>query len=325
MRSLCCLLVFCAAVIAQNASLSGIVRDGTGGAVPEATITNVNEETAVELRLTTNAELLFVAPSLAPGRYLVSTAHEGFTSTRTGPVVLEAQATPRLEIALQVARVDATVEVRDTPVLLEESPSVASNITRDQIITLPLNERDFNQLVLLAAGAVENIGSGNGRDFGGVALKGSRTFSNDYLLDGMPNNDVDQGRSAIPVSVDLIRESRVTSVVSQADYGQAGAQISVVSRTGTNRYHGNAFEYFRGTALQARNPFNSSATEYSSSRITKETASGKRRHASRPCRWTSSGLSTADASLAKELPLIHRRSANLAAAGGVQSVQPRES
>jgi hypothetical protein len=121
--------------------------------------------------------------------------------------VLEAQATPRLEIALQVARVDATVEVRDTPVLLEESPSVASNITRDQIITLPLNERDFNQLVLLAAGAVENIGSGNGRDFGGVALKGSRTFSNDYLLDGMPNNDVDQGRSAIPVSVDLIRES----------------------------------------------------------------------------------------------------------------------
>lgn len=261
MRSLCCLLVFGAAAMAQNASLSGIVRDGTGAAVPAASITIVNEETAVELRLTTNAEGLFVAPSLAPGRYLVTTAHEGFTSTRTGPVLLEAQATRRLEIALQVARVDATVEVRDTPVLLEESPSVASNITRDQINTLPLNERDFNQLVLLAAGAVENIGSGNGRDFGGVALNGNRAFSNDYLLDGMPNNDVYQGRSAIPVSVDLIREFRVTSVVSQAEYGQAGAQISVVSRTGTNRYHGSAFEYFRGTALQARNPFNFEATQ----------------------------------------------------------------
>ncbi|HET8547676.1 MAG TPA: carboxypeptidase regulatory-like domain-containing protein [Bryobacteraceae bacterium] len=256
MRCLTWLLLSCASLAAQNASLSGVVLDATGSAVPQAAILVTNEDTGAQLRLETNVEGIFLAPSLPPGRFTVEAARPGFATARAEHVVLEAQQVRRIQLTLQLSQIATRIEVVDSPVVLDESVAVASNITREQINTLPLNSRDFNQLVLLAAGAVENINSGNGRDFGGVAVNGNRAFSNDYLIDGVPNNDVYQGRSAIPVSIDLIREFRVTSLVAPAEYGQAGTQVSVVSRGGTNRFHGSAFEYYRGTTWQARNPFN---------------------------------------------------------------------
>lgn len=140
--------------------------------------------------------------------------------------------------------------------MLTQSASVESTIIREQIESLPLNGRDFNGLVLLAAGAVENINSGNGKDFGSVAANGNRAFSNDYLLDGTANNDVFQGRSGVAVSVDVIREFKVTSGVAPAEFGQAGTQVTVVTRGGTNKIHGNVFEYHRGNTWQARDRFN---------------------------------------------------------------------
>ena len=135
------------------------------------------------------------------------------------------------------------------------SPSIESTITRQQIEELPLNGRDFNQLVLLAAGSVDN-NVGGGTDFGSVALNGNRTYGNGYLIDGMPNTNSFQGTSAVPLSIDVIREFKVISGVAPAEYGQGGAQISIVTQGGTNKLHGNLFEYYRGNALEARDPFN---------------------------------------------------------------------
>ena len=128
-------------------------------------------------------------------------------------------------------------------------------MVREQIQNLPLNARDFNQLVLLAAGAVESAYSGY--DFGSVAVNGNRAYGNDYMIDGTPNTNPFVRTSAAAVSVDVIREFKVTSGVAAAEYGQAGTQVSVVTRSGSNLLHGSVFEYNRSNTWQATNPFNS--------------------------------------------------------------------
>src|SRR5205823_14786458 len=134
-----------------------------------------------------------------------------------------------------------------------DSPAIEATIVRRQIEELPLNGRDFNQLVLLSAGSVDNNTGGN-NDFGLVSLNGNRTYGNAYLVDGTPNTNSFQGTAAAPLSIDVIREFKVISGVAPAEYGQGGAQISVVTQGGTNRFHGTLCEYFRGTALGARDP-----------------------------------------------------------------------
>src|SRR5207244_1947512 len=133
-----------------------------------------------------SAEGLFVVTSLAPGNYRVEAEAQGFQTRAAEHVKLDAQQSRRILLALPVGGVSQEIDVVSKAPLLEESPSVASTVTRDQVDSLPLNSRDFNQLVLLAGGAVDNINSGNGRDFGAVAVNGNRAFSNDYLIDGTP-------------------------------------------------------------------------------------------------------------------------------------------
>jgi len=157
---------------------------------------------------------------------------------------------------MEVGSVSGRIEITaDAAPVYTTSQSVESTVTREQISTLPLNSRDFNQLVLLAAGAVEDINAGNGRNFGGVAANGNRSFSNDYTIDGAPNNDVYQGLSALPLSIATIQEFKFTSGAASAQYGQAGAQVTVITRGGTNKFRGSLFEYFRNEFLQARNTF----------------------------------------------------------------------
>jgi len=91
-------------------------------------------------------------------------------------------------------------------------------------------------------------------NLGSVAVNGNRSYSNEYTVDGVPNNYSYQNVSAIPVSVDLIREFKVVSGVAPAEYGQGGTNVVMVSRSGGNRFHGSLFEYFRGNSLLARNP-----------------------------------------------------------------------
>ena len=244
------------ALHAQNARLTGDVVDPSGLAIAGASIKLVNEGTRAELHTRTGAAGEFVFPSVPPGSYELQVEASGFKSaTRTG-VKLDVSDIAKLHIAMEVGAVSDHVEVTgDAAPVVVTSQSVESAITREQVATLPMNGRDFNQLVLLAPGAVDNINNGNGRDFGSVAANGNRAFSNDYTIDGAPNNDVYQGKSALPLSIDTIQEFKITSGAASAQYGQAGTQITVITRGGTNRFHGSLFEYYRSDAFQARNPF----------------------------------------------------------------------
>jgi hypothetical protein len=240
---------------APEGLIKGTIFDSTGAVVPAATLTARHNESGVERTTESNGSGSYVLYPLRPGTYTLTINAKGFRTERVEALEIEVAAVTKRDFRLQVGAVEETVTVSaQGEALLVRSISVESTVTRPQIEHLPLNGRDFNQLVLLAAGTVEN--SYSGRDFGAVAANGNRNFSNDYQLDGSSNNNRFNGRAAANVSVDLIREFKVISGVAPAEYGQAGTQVVVVSRSGSNQWHGSAFEYHRGSALQASDPFN---------------------------------------------------------------------
>lgn len=251
-------LVLTPLVVAQTTSgrIAGTVSDATGAVIVGAKVTARNLETGRERAAMTNSEGNYVLYPLAPGLYEITVQSPGFRTERLENLRVDVGAVLTRNVRLEVGGVEQQVVVSadDIPVL-SQSASVESTIVREQIESLPLNGRDFNELVTLVAGAVDN-NVGGGTDFGAVAVNGNRAYSNDYLLDGTPNNNLYQNRSAAPISVDLIREFKVTSGVAAAEYGQAGTQVSVISRSGTNEFRGSVFWYYRGNTLQARDPFN---------------------------------------------------------------------
>ncbi len=250
--------LFAPALTAQTTSgrIAGAVLDSSGAVVAGAALTAKNVETGAERSAKSNAEGNYVLYPLLPGLYQMTVQSPGFRTELLDNLRIDVAAVLTRNVTLQVGAVEQQIVISaDATPVLTQAPSLESTIVREQIDTLPLNGRDFNQLVTLAAGAVDN-NVGGGTDFGAVAVNGNRSYSNDYLLDGTPNNNLFQNRSAAPVSVDLIREFKVTSGVAAAEYGQAGTQVSVVTRSGTNRFHGSLFEYYRGNAWQARDPFN---------------------------------------------------------------------
>src|SRR5262245_10047736 len=247
-----------AAVQTTAGRVTGVVADRAGSVIPGAKVVAESDETGQQGTAVTGGQGQYLLYPLPAGSYSLTVSKEGFRVQRVErPKVSVADHLTR-NFALEVAGpvVEQVTITAGAESEVQQAPVVQSTILREQITTLPLNGRDYNQLILLAAGAVENIGSGNGRDFGAVAVNGNRAFSNDYLLDGAPNNDLYQGLSALPVSVDVIGEFKVTSNVAPAEYGQAGTQVSVITRRGSNQFRGSLFEFYRGAALEARDPFN---------------------------------------------------------------------
>ena len=229
--------------------------DSSGAVIPNATVSARNTETGVVTPASSNTEGLYVLYPLTPGAYTISIEAAGFRSERIEGVTVDLEAVLSRDVHLEVMAAQREILVVSATTLgVSESPSVQSTMVTEQIQTLPLNSRDFNQLVLLAAGAVENAYSGH--DFGGVAVNGNRAYGNDYMIDGTPNTNPFVRTSAAALSVDTIREFKVTSGAASAEYGQAGTQVSIVTRSGGNAFHGSAFEYHRGTTWQASNPFN---------------------------------------------------------------------
>jgi len=263
MRSAILLALAAVALHAQSTAgrLSGNVTDPTGAAVPAVRVTAVNTDTGLKLVETTHTEGSFVLYPLPPGVYNITAQKEGFATLTLDAVTIDVAQSLVRNLKLQVGAISQSVSVgAEAESVQTDSPSVSATIDRPQIEELPLNGRDFNQLVLLSAGSVDNATGGN-NDFGSVALNGNRTYGNGYLVDGVPNTNSFQGTSAAPLSIDLIREFKVYSGVAPAEFGQGGSQVTVVTQTGTNKFHGNLFEYYRGTQLEARDPFNTTSSK----------------------------------------------------------------
>jgi carboxypeptidase family protein len=248
-------------------TISGTVKDSTGAVLPGAKVVLLNEETGISRTVETDMAGHYSAPSLSLGNYRVTATLEGFqTEVRRG-IVLTVGREAVVDLALSVGAVTQTLEVTAEAPLVESTTASLGSLVDDRTIrALPLNGRSYDQLALVQPGVVVTAPGGNKTgDFSYGAGKrfsvgGSRANTNSFLLDGTDindqANDTPGGAAGTNLGVDTIREFQILTNSFKAEYGRAsGAVITAVTRSGTNTFHGTAFEYIRNSALDTRGFF----------------------------------------------------------------------
>ncbi|MFN0168899.1 MAG: carboxypeptidase regulatory-like domain-containing protein [Bryobacteraceae bacterium] len=252
------------AYAAVEGTVVGTVLDPSGAAIANARVAIRSEGTNFVRETQTDGTGNYVVPDLAPGSYTVTIEAAGFRRAVYSGLILRVEQKLRVDSTLQVGQVDQTVEVSGQGVLVEtDSSSIGQVVDRDRVNRLPLNGRFFLQLALLVPGAslggVSTRQSAN-QEGNSVSLNGMRSYSNTYLIDGVDNNSLFNGYYIVSPSVDAIQEFKVQMNAYSAEFGRsAGAQVNVLTRTGTNAFHGSLFEYLRNNVLDANPWFSNSA------------------------------------------------------------------
>lgn len=255
-------------------TIKGDVKDSSGGAVVGALISARNIATGQVREITSGEYGGFVLPEVAPGEYKVTASSKGFAPV-SKTVVVEVGADTSIDfafsaIATKVENVNVTAEA---PLIDTGRDTLGQVVDNHLVAELPLNGRDFGKLVALTPGVtVEGSGvAGTEKGFGQFNINGNRDRSNNYTLDGTDNNDPFFNNSALnqvgitgaPASllpVDAIQEFNLQSQFG-AEYGRnSGSVVNIITKSGTNAFHGSLFEYFRNSALDARNFFNPDGT-----------------------------------------------------------------
>src|SRR5215467_10860465 len=243
-------------------SIAGTVRDSSGAVLPGARVTATDVDRGTTFNTTTNANGEYLANPLHIGRYNITIEHEGFRKQVVGPIEVNVQSRPEVDVTLKVGQIAETVTVTsEGPQLETETSELGHLVTGRQATTLPLNGRNFAQLAQLTAGvAPAEPGSRTETSFG-FSSNGARALQNNYLLDGVDNNanlaDVLNGSAyVIQPSVDAIGEFKVETNSYSAEFGRGnGAILNAVIKSGTNRFHGDVYEFFRNDKLDGRNAF----------------------------------------------------------------------
>lgn len=254
-------LVVCPNLLrAQNvlATITGTITDSAGAVIPGATVTAHDIQRGASWPTQTNAAGVFVIPNLTVGNYDVKVEAPGFGTEVHPAFTLIMNQTARLNFTLSAGKVTQTVNVNVLPPLLQtDTTELGTLMDAHTNVTLPLATRNYNQLTLLSPGAVStNPGAFTGAmqtfQSGRPYINGNREQTNDYLLDGMDNNQIDNNDVAFSPSVDAIQEFNLISQNPPASYGNyLGGIISVTIKSGTNKFHGGAFEFFRSDLLNA--------------------------------------------------------------------------
>src|SRR5438034_2768904 len=239
------------------ASITGLVSDQTGAALPGVTITAKNQSTDVPYVTTSNEAGNYVITSLPVGTYVVTAEFAGFRTVTTNPVTLEANQVARLDVKMMVGQVQENVLVAGvSPILQTETTTVGEVISGNTVQSLPLNGRNTGQLALLLPGTVTynprgftNIGSINmNRPF----VNGNREQTNNFTVDGLDVNETIDNRVAYQPSPDALAEISVETNNYAADVGNVGgALISNVIKSGANQLKGNVFEFYRNSDFDA--------------------------------------------------------------------------
>ena len=263
--TLCALLLLNAASAwaqVDRATLSGIVRDSAGAAVPGATVIVTNLATDVEARQVTAEAGGYQINNLIPGRYRVDVELTGFKKS-TQVITLEVGQRSRLDVELAVGQFSETVTVRETtPLLNTNDATLGAVIPQMQVANLPLAIRNWDDLLALVPGVQGDryTEQGGGTSFGrtgGINVHGARALQNNFLLDGVDNNSISENVQELTTqvsrpSVDAIQEFKVVTSPYSAEYGRSpGAAISVSTKSGTNDFHGTAYEFFRNESFDS--------------------------------------------------------------------------
>ncbi|MGA3020253.1 MAG: TonB-dependent receptor, partial [Bryobacteraceae bacterium] len=247
----------------QTAEVLGTVRDPSGAAVPKATVTLTNQDTGIKVQTSTDDNGNYDFFNVQVGRYAVAVEHAGFSRFNTTDVQVTVNARQRVDISMQVGAVTESVEVKGVAAALETDTSEHGQVINTTAVAeLPLNGRNYADLALLSTNAVKSpisatfSASGTPRE-AAFNVNGMRSTYNNFLLDGGDNNAYgtsNQGYSSqlVQLSPDALAEFKVITSSYSAEYGRVGgAVISAVMKSGTNEFHGSAYEYLRNTDLNA--------------------------------------------------------------------------
>ena len=240
-----------------KATLVGQVTDQNGAIVPGAIVTVTEQTTNQKQIVTANEEGNYIVTQLDPGIYSVSIEAENFKTSVKKDVTLETGQSARFNIVLEAGSISEQVIVSSEPsVVNTETSAKGEVITQKQVADLPLNGRDFTSLALLAPGVYPRPADDDQGE--GLAAAGTRTDASNFILDGVVNKSDRNGAVGVNTSIESIREFKVETSTYTAEFGRSGgAQVNVVSKSGSNRFSGSVFEYLRNDAFDARNFFTS--------------------------------------------------------------------
>lgn len=255
----CCLLAPGASAQLYTGSVSGTVTDPSGAAIPSAHITLTDVAKGFTFTATTDAVGHYLLRQVAPGRYTISAESPSFQTERKEGVTLDVNQNISLDFSLKLGTTNVVVEVQAGAVHLETEDAVTGQVVNRKFVNdLPLIDRDFFNLATLAPGITEtNVGGGGPINFNS---NGSRNSTADVLIDGASATNFEQnsGIQSVPYtpSVDSVEEFKVQQTNFTAEFGFAGGTvINVVTRSGSNQFHGNVYEFFRNSVMDANEWF----------------------------------------------------------------------
>jgi hypothetical protein len=252
--------------------ISGTVRDKSGAVVPKAAVTATNIDTGVRQTIVTNGAGVYSFPGLAVGHYNIDIMFAGFKPYQRADITVDVNCALLVDAVLELGKSSETVTVKESLVHAETvSTQLGDVITATNVTALPLNGRSYTDLLALQPGVVpsttitsltvqglgQNVFSPSGDlNPGALSINGQRESANGFTINGADAEETGSMAAAIVPNLDSIAEFRILSDNFDAEYGKfTGGQINVVTKSGTNRLHGDAFEFLRNTDLDARNYF----------------------------------------------------------------------
>ncbi|QNI35754.1 TonB-dependent receptor [Edaphobacter albus] len=256
------LLLISGVCVAQSTgAIVGTVKDSSGGVVVGARVTVTNMSTAEHRSVVTDSSGNYTLTTLPIGTYEIAVEKSGYKKSSRSPITLNVDQTARVDSMLSAGDVNETVTVTGaTPLIDTERADVGQVIDNQTITELPLDGRNFIQLGTLVPGATEGA-PGNTtivqrQEGQALSVNGMRAEDNNYMLDGLDNNDLNLGLAVLIPSVDAIQEFKVQTANYSAEFGRAsGAVVQVATKSGSNQSHGTVYEFLRNQIFDAAAPF----------------------------------------------------------------------
>src|ERR1051326_8823333 len=242
-------------------TILGTARDATGAAIPGVNVTVTNTGTNISRSVVSNESGDYVFVEMNVGSYSVTGELPGFKTVVMTGLQLDVDQRLRADLTLQVGEISDKVEVTaELQLVASDRASVGTVVENRRMVELPLNKRDFLYLALLVPGAMPTYaGSNLSAQGGGIAVNGFRETMNNIMLDGIEDREMGIDQITVNLAVDAMAEMKVQSSSYSAEYGrQAGAQINMTTKSGTNDFHGTLYEFIRNGHLDAKNFFDPS-------------------------------------------------------------------
>jgi len=246
-----------------TATMYGNVTDSSGAVVVGATVTVTNNDTGFLRQTTTNPQGQYNLPGINPGSYSLRVDFAGFRRAERSNITLQVDQNARIDVSLEIGQATETVQITaEAPLIESQSAALGAVVDTQKILALPLNGRNFLQLARLVPGVSSGAGGGEaGPD--GFSANGLRANQNAFQIDGTADTDPLRNVIAFKPSIDSLQEFKIETSNYSAEFGKgAGAQINVVTKSGTNAFHGTLWEFNRNNKLQARNLFDRNSVAF---------------------------------------------------------------